>query len=327
MPLGKEIFECPVCAQKFAGHIPFTVHSKRCKSLPKTANTADDAAPRKRERGKTRPKIPPIIGEPPAKGPAGSACIAEAHSCQQNINVPSHPSPFEGFVPETRKVFLLPECADIPQWEKISERVREEILGLPNPVSGTEKLDLIHFSISSTLSKMGFEKPEIPHGARNIYRRPLEKEIGTLKTVVRESRKGAKTTGDWKKVWANIQVRNKVENRSAEILKAKEIRQNHKLSTENPKKLADKIWGRALGSEPPECSVNECESFFKEIFAFPSPPETRPLWLPPQLAGLKIEPLVFTPKTISKALQKKPGLAAHPALKQDFGTLFALVSH
>ena len=271
----------------------------------------------RKKEGEIGTRNPPRNGEPPGEDLAESMPITEGKFCQQNANVSSHPtatSPSEWVVPQARKVFLLPENTDTLQWEKISERVREVILGLPNLVSGAGKLDLIHFSISETLSKMGFEKIEIPHGSRKICRRPLDKEIGTLRAEVRQSRKGAKTTGEWKKVWANIHVRNKVENCAAEIIKAKETRQHHKLSTENPKKLADKIWGRALGSDPPECSVHECESFFEEIFALPSHPETQPSWLPPQLSGLKIDPLVFTPKMISKALQKKATSYSAPGI-------------
>ena len=83
------------------------------------------------------------------------------------------------------------------------------------------------------------------------------------------------------------------------------------MSNANPKKLADAIWGRAMGSD---CSQEDCAAFFADVFRAPHPPVTTPSWLPPQAPHLPLEPLSITPAMVLKAIRKKGAKQSAPGL-------------
>ena len=274
-----ESFDCPRCGRKISGHIAFSVHLKRCQKseIRQTGMGKIEAAKISVvEENYLRPKGGSLengrgASQTKSHGPWHGVVLEEGERATGQASIDLKGKCLTASIPHERKIFDLPENDDILKWEEISKKVRGAFLAHNFGCSGAQKLDLLHFTISDTLTQLGYEKSTKVSG-QQFRRTSLGKEVGKAKGAVKSSRKIAQKTGDWRGVWADIRVRNSVQNCAAEIEKAKEIRANHKLAVQNPKKLADKIWGRAMGSEPPECSVEECEAYFEDIFTAPAPP-------------------------------------------------------
>ena len=60
-----------------------------------------------------------------------------------------------------------------------------------------------------------------------------------------------------------------------------------------------------MGSDPPSCSVEECEQFFQDVYAPGSIAATQPSWVTPTRHDVKLNPLVITARMVQKALKKK----------------------
>ena len=69
-----------------------------------------------------------------------------------------------------------------------------------------------------------------------------------------------------------------------------------------------------MGSDPPECTREECASFFTDIFRALDPPEGAPSWLPQQCQPLPLQSLNITPSMVLNALRKKGSKQSAPGL-------------
>jgi len=220
----------------------------------------------------------------------------------------------QSLLPETRLRFDLPSPTDNEKWASISLRLEQSCKGLENDTQGARGIDNLHLMLTSELCSLGLMVPSHPqcaHGSREPFlyqRRVVNTAIAAARS---QARKGRSKRHE---LWANSKIKNTIEHTAADVEAARLTRKHHKLASANPKKLADSIWGRSMGSDPPQCTKEDCVSFFADVFRSLDPPETNPSWLPPQLPPLPIQPLSITPSMVLKALKKKGSKQSAPGL-------------
>ena len=183
-------------------------------------------------------------------------------------------------------------------------------------------MDQFHLAAVAALTDLGLQKPS--KELRTHENRPtFPKCKQQMKDAVQTARAHAKLDpSKFKEVWAAIKIKQTIEATAETVDSAALTRKHHRIAMSNPKKLADIIWGRAMGSEPPDCSKEACEAYFTEVYKAATPPIATPSWLPPQRLPLPLAPLTVTPETIRRALRKKGSGKNSPGLD---GITYALL--
>jgi len=175
-------------------------------------------------------------------------------------------------------------------------------------------MDNLHIAISSTLTKLGLQTPP-KTTTTAVTRQPLKRRQDKLHASIKATRAAAKLDpSKTSEIHAALHLQRQLNQTSSEIQQARLIRKHHLWATTNPKRLADSIWGRSMSSDSPDCSKEECETFFRDIFKEAAPPTTNPTWLPEQRGPLPLKPLVITTAMVTKALRKKGSKRSSPGL-------------
>ena len=215
-------------------------------------------------------------------------------------------------LPQTRLSFTLPD--DPAKWQEISTSLLEACHAAIQDPIGARAMDSIHIALIAGMARLGMQDP--PKEPNSVStRQPLQRSRRQATSVVREAK--AQATLDPSKtptLWAAFKIRRQLEHTAADIATAKETRRNHLLAATNPKRLADAIWGRAMSSDPPNCTSAECTAFFQEIFREGPLPTATPSWLPPQRPPLPLPPLVISPAMVARAIKKKGTKRSAPGL-------------
>ena len=184
--------------------------------------------------------------------------------------------------------------------------MQETVGGIIDDSNGARAIDRLHVAITATLINLGFKDNKKGSASHHGTRQPLASAMATVKEAVRSNRrKIGGSRGDTSQALADTKIHNILKESAEEIARAKKIRQHHDLASKNPKKLADLVWGKAMGSDPPECSMEECEQFFLDVYAPGSVAHTQPSWLTPARQNIKFSALVITARMVQKALRKK----------------------
>ena len=268
------------------------------------------------------PSPKPPLDIIPTREPAPSAITRPPSSPQSRI----YPSSNErehvrSCLPAKRLAFQLPNHADVIQWDRISGRLAAACASLPNDLDGARAMDNMHLALIRELCSLGLSQPAKAESCIPI-RQPLPKENAVMEQIVsRASRKGRASR---RQLWAAARIQGRLQQTTEDIAKARLTRKHHQMATANPKKLADEIWGRAMGSDPPDCSATECQSFFAEIFREAPSVDTFPSWLPEKRPPLPLKPLVVTAAMVAKAIRKKGTKRSAPGLD---GITYALLLH
>ena len=215
-------------------------------------------------------------------------------------------------LPQSRLRFNLPEAGEEAKWNEISARLLEKCAEAAKDHEGARAMDRIHLAIITELGNIGLQQK--PLGPIAPRRQPLPLQNENCKAITKSAKARAKQDpAKAGEVWAAIKIQQQLRDTTSEIHRAQQIRSNHRLATTNPKRLADKIWGRAMGSDPPDCTSTQCEAFFADIFKTTESTSTAPSWLPPQQGPLPLTNLVITKEMVRKALQGK-GTKSSPGL-------------
>ncbi len=217
-------------------------------------------------------------------------------------------------MPNARLSFTLPDASDQVKWTALSNTLEHACQGAMQDPVGARAMDSIHLSIIDALTDSGLvEAPKPKTGA--IVRDPFGRDLRKAKSTVKEARVQAKQDpSKTPAVWAAVKIQKQVADSYQEVERARETRRNHHLAKTNPKKLANAIWGRAMSSEPPDCSSSDCEAFFHDVFKQDAPPTSNPSWLPPQYPALPLQPLVITASMVARAIKKKGSKRSSPGL-------------
>ena len=210
--------------------------------------------------------------------------------------------------------FTPPAANESDKWTAISELLRAEVSTVYSEDDGAKAIDDLHRAMVKTLCSLGYERTTAAKDTKHD-RPPLGNARSAAAKEVQRCRKEARQGATpWATVWSNIKVKGCLNQAGEEEDRARKIRLNHKLAQANPKRIADMIWGRAMGSEPPECTTEECERFFRDVFAPIETPATMPSWLPPQRAPLALPPLVITTAMVERLLRNKARTASAPGV-------------
>ncbi len=262
--------------------------------------------------------LPSAPTSPPAHVPH---CLAGPWSATQaacSVPAPSGSAashqqqapPFNGL----RMLFTPPTPVEGEKWAAISDRLQAATTEILSEYDGAKALDGLHVAMVDTMRFFGYEREAVTQKTRHD-RPPLGMATSSATREVKQSRKEAREgRTPWSSVWANVKVRESLFQAGKEEQQAKEIRRNHQLAQANPKRLADMVWGRAMGSDPPECSAEECEQFFRGVFAPTETLNTSPSWLPPQRGPLNLQPLVVTQNMVQRCLRNKARTASAPGI-------------
>ncbi len=219
--------------------------------------------------------------------------------------------------PSQRSKFVLPGKSDRTAWKTISTALQNACVSAATSEElGARGLDNLHVALHSTLTSLGYSADTIkPHNSMPHARTPFRTQLAQATSAVRTSRKWShRQKSPQQQLSADRAILSKLTEASEEEMLAQQIRHNHRLSVTNPKKLADKIWCRAMSSDPPYCDLQQCADFFTEIFRTSEPPTTTPSWLPPQHPSLPLHPLTITPEMVRRAIAKKSGSCSAPGL-------------
>ena len=211
-----------------------------------------------------------------------------------------------------RPRFDLPPASDTQKWDSISNRLREACRGVEDDPQGARGLDTLHIALKAEMTAFGAAASNSPQPVP-AYRNRVPFQKG--QRAINASRRCATSTKDpakHRQAWAHTKIKHVLAQTAEEVNTARLIRSNHGLASTNPKKLADVIWGRALSSEPPDCSRDDCTAFFTDIFRAPLIPESAPSWLPPQSAPLPLKPLFITAGMVQRAIRKKGAKRSAP---------------
>ena len=217
-------------------------------------------------------------------------------------------------MPNSRLNFSLPEPSDATNWSVLSTALLDACsAALQDPI-GSRAMDLFHVSMMDALNGLGLNKPAKAPTSPHIPG-AFSRQCEQAKANVRQARSQAKKDhSNASAVWAAVTIQRQLEETSHAVEEARATRRNHRLSISNPKKLADTIWGRALSSDPPNCSSTDCEAFFTEVFKPVQMPSTSPSWLPQQRPALPLQPLVITAQMVARAISKKGTKRSSPGL-------------
>ena len=227
---------------------------------------------------------------------------------------PSDKAWIQSLLPASRLKFDLPPANDGAQWKILSLRLQQSCQGLGKDPQGARGIDKLHLALTNELSSLGLASPpQQPHnkGPRKSFQHQRQ-TISTANKMARS--KAEKGTAKHREAWANTKIKIVIDQTASDIEEARLTRRHHKLAATNPKKLADAIWGRAMGSDPPECTKEDCASFFTDIFRALDPPDASPSWLPQQCPALPLHPLNITPSMVYNALKKKGSKQSAPGL-------------
>ena len=210
-------------------------------------------------------------------------------------------------LPTSKLRYDLPDPSNRGQWEQLSGRLHAECEQALEDPCGARSIDRLHLGIIKGMQDLGLaQAPSQAAQTQHRRRHPLEKSKTAVQSVKRQARASARRDpAKSAEVFATLQTQRLIDASAIEIERVNQTRANHKLALRNPKKLADTIWGRAMGSDPPECSSTDCATFFKGIFQGSDESQSTPSWLPPQHEPLPIQPLVITSAMVYKALRKK----------------------
>ena len=211
-------------------------------------------------------------------------------------------------------------------WNKLSAALQQACVSATAfEDCGARGLDNLHIALYSTLTALGFRAEVAKPRNAPPLRCPLGQHCEKAKIAVKASRRATRTGSVGShQLSADQAILTTLQQASEEERRASQIRLHHKLSTTNPKKLAEKIWGSALSSDPPECSQQECREFFSEVFKMAEPSSGSPSWLPTQHPPLSLQPLLITAEMVRRAIQKKSGSRSAPGLD---GITYDILQH
>ena len=227
---------------------------------------------------------------------------------------PSDKAWIKSLLPSTRLKFDLPPATDSAKWAIISLRLQQSCEGLGLDPQGARGIDNLHIALTNGLSSI-CPAPSPQKQRINGSHKPFVHQRQAIKSAIGAARSQAKKDpSKHQEVWANSKIKNTLDHSAADVEAARLTRKNHKLASTNPKKLADSIWGRAMGSDPPECTKEECVSFFTDIFRALDPPESAPSWLPQQCQPLPLQSLNITSAMVLNAIRKKGSKQSAPGL-------------
>ncbi len=301
-PVSSRNFACPRCHRIFTSHQGVAIHETRfCKVPTKTPPPPSTTA---------HPCLPPHSTTAPTTSSSGPKTTDPTYPTKEDRQRISE------FTQRDRPKFKLPSKTDTAAWISLSASLHQACLDILDDPLAARGLDNLHIALSTALSDLGQLSTRAQQEEPRRRPAPLSGQIRTAKTCLNRSKKAAKKTpgSHGEEVRANKAVLGALQTAAAEDQSARTTRHHHKLATTNPKKLADIIWGRAMSSDPPDCSAADCEKFFNDVFRATEVPTTSPHWLPEQRPPLPLSPLIISADSIRHALRRKSGTTSSPGL-------------